>query len=415
MSPKTEQLNEMIYVCVISQYNLPEFESCLLHKPKHLILIVSDYEKIRSSAKLFEQTIKQAFPSINIIRPDKQQAFSGDDFIAIQQWFDRYLTTALDSLPDFPRVCNLTGGTKIMTLSLLAGDFNWRWLEYKANNAQNLQQITYQQKQLAFKGSVELPVADPIAVASLYSEHVRQEAGNNIVAHPESVALSEALWNGLEQQDTALSELFVGLAKVWAHGRGKSQYQKKFVTLSSTEFIGHDCFNEAQLYWLKQWAQLKPEALQVSRHDITFAGNKNMREELRRWLSGDWLERLVVHWLEEQIPAPCIAMNLKVRPENEDKSSIGERETDVIVHHKGRTTLIEVKTNLPPQQKMADLLRQLSSLTDRFGRTAKVLFIGPQLSQQIQPDLERIKMQCKAENIQLAQNRQQLLACLGYK
>ena len=40
--------------------------------------------------------------------------------------------------------------------------------------------------------------------------------------------------------------------------------------------------------------------------------------------------------------------NLKINPLQGEKSSLGERETDIVIHSGGRTTVVEVKTDFPP-------------------------------------------------------------------
>ena len=78
-------LNPLVYVCSMSEYNLPEFESCLLRRPEYVVLVVSDFEKIKDAADRFTRVIEARLPGIQVIRPDllSQQSFDGRDLQSI--------------------------------------------------------------------------------------------------------------------------------------------------------------------------------------------------------------------------------------------------------------------------------------------------------------------------------------------
>lgn len=409
-------LNPLVYVCSMSEYNLPEFESCLLRRPEYVVLVVSDFEKIKDAADRFTRVIEARLPGIQVIRPDllSQQSFDGRDLQSIQTWLEQILSPQLASLPvDYPQVCNLTGGTKVMALALMAASIPWAWLEYKADGAQKLQKLENKQGKLTPLAAEELAPAAPLNVAKLYSDQVRENKENKVIASPNSQDQAQKLWDGLEQQNTALKTIFgnatSGLEMLWMYGLKAPNYNKKMLTLKSQEFIGETAFSKEQLQWLDAWAALKPTSLEVTNNQIILAGNKNSRDDLRRWLSGDWLEQLTYNWLAEEIPTQSLAMNVSIRPESSDNSSSGERESDLLVHYQGRTSLVEIKTDLPPNENFASAIRQLASLSDRFGRTNKVLLVGPQLTQKHQNRLEDLVLRCNAEGILLAFNKADLL------
>ncbi|MCG5502221.1 hypothetical protein, partial [Ectothiorhodospira lacustris] len=62
------------------------------------------------------------------------------------------------------------------------------------------------------------------------------------------------------------------------------------------------------------------------------------------------------------------------------------READVLIQHKGKTYLIEVKADVPPGETPADSERQLSSLQN-YGQAETLLMVGPEFRQR----LEKIK------------------------
>lgn len=408
-------LNRLIYVCSISDYNLPEYESCLKRRPAYLVLLVSDYDRAQAAAERFANLVRSRIAGVQIIRPDQDgDTFGGADLVEFQQWLQRVLVPALARLPaDCQRVYNLTGGTKMMALAVLTAGLGWSWLEYKAERGNSLQKVDYVNGILSARGAEELGQVDPVDVARLYSEHVKQERQNSIFSRSDSAAQAQKLWQGLCARDSSLLELFGdkkhGLESIWMYGAGNPEFKQKHLTVSACNFVANTTFNNAQLGWLHGWSRLKPDSLAVTPDSISLAGNKNSRDELRRWLSGDWLEQLASHWLSEEIPADRIRLNVRVRPENETNSSLGERETDILVYHKGATSIIEAKTDLPPGQQMSDAIRQLASISNRFGRVTKILLIGPQLLQRHQDKLEELCLRCNAEGILLAYCRASLL------
>lgn len=426
MSQQTNaDLQELVYVCSISAYNLPEFESCLLRRPKYLVLIVTAYEKYQAFARLFSELVQRKLPGIQIIRPDQlQKGFAGSSLQENQQWYTQVLASELDRLPQaWPRVCNITGGTKAMTLTALSPELNWDWLEYKAEGQQKLQMVQREGHGFASIGDEQLPMASPLDMAQLYSERVEQKALNPIMAGAVSQKASSAaavqLWRGLTEQDAALLSLFgnqqSGFEMLWKYGANNPGYNQKKLELSAQDFVGKPAFTKQQLAWLKTWQALSPAELEASELGIVLANSKKRRSNLRNWLSGDWLEQLAAHWLQNAgVPADQIAVNVKIWPENETNSRSGERESDVLVHYKGQSYVLEVKTDYPPgNTNFSELIKQLSSLGERLGRTRKVLFIGPQLFAQVKDKLEDIQMRCKASNITLAYDYETLVEALA--
>lgn len=412
------EIKPLIYVCVMSDFNLPEFESCLFRQPSHLVLIVSNYEALQDKTKLFEDVIKKwSNDKITIIRPDKVASFGGRDLIEYQKWIQNTLIPILDELPShLPRTCNITGGTKAMTLGLLHAQ-DWAWIDYKAEG-HHLQELIYSndQKQFILQNEHDLPLATPLQVAGLYVEQSKEQS-LNVIAKNNARHLSEAqrLWDGLSSEEPALMELFGsadrGLEHIWMYGRENPNFKKEQLEFSALEFIGLEQFTPEHLAWLKSWQQLSPKSLSFSKQHVNLAGNKK-NDPLKRWLSGDWLELLISDWLiaGTNIPAEQIAINLKTNP-NIEKNSYGERETDVLVHTQKGTTIIEVKTDLPPNDdSIYEAIKQITSFADRLGRTNKILFIGPQLYKRIKSDLERIKLSSKAAKVKLCSNKQELLA-----
>jgi hypothetical protein len=410
------ELTPLVYVCVISNFNLPEFESCLLRRPSHLVLVVSTH--MQKNADLFEQQISKTLPGIQVIRPDKATAFGGSDCQECNSWAQHTLLTHLNALPGtMPRVCNITGGTKAITLSLINPVFRWRWLDYKADQKQQLQRLHINTAgAMTVDGSDGLPMATPDQVAGLHSWNVQKRPNNPIMDVPDSSLQANKLWQALSEPESeagqSLLSLFggkeSGLEKLWVYERGKARKKDTCVTQNANEFAQQDQFNAQQLDWLQGWHRLAPESLQFTASCITLAAGSHTSDPLRRWLSGDWLEQWVADRLREWLPAEHIACNLKVNPLKGETSSSGERETDIMVHYNGVTTIIEVKTDMPPAGGVKALLEQIASMGDRLGRTRKILFVGPQLKQKMVENFDDIKKRCDSNNVKLCSSATEL-------
>lgn len=414
----------MVYTCVISRFNVAEYESILKRRPSHLVLVVS--EKMKDSAKLFSDTVKKSLPDIHIFEPsDDQWPLGGTDFQEGELWVKNVLQPKLQRYAQGRKlVCNFTGGTKAMTLSLTKPELGWHWLEYKAEGPeQALQILHWQAGQLQFSHTESLQDAPVREVAQLFSVAVEEVAPNPLSKHPAADEQAEALWQALSAPNTvagqALLRLFgdqqSGFAQVWVHGRNNKKYDKKRLTMPLNQWLGSvNKVGKAELEWLQQWQQLAAGALKLEGANITFAGNKNSKDPFRRWLSGDWLELLVAHWLlQGGLAEQQLVRNVLSNPSNEKNISLGGRESDVLLHHKGSSYMIEIKANLPSRSGIKETLQQISSFGERAGRTNKILFIGPQLLQKLSANLDEIKVRCKADKIMLCTNKAELYEAVG--
>jgi len=95
--------------------------------------------------------------------------------------------------------------------------------------------------------------------------------------------------------------------------------------------------------------------------------------------------------------------------------SAGQREADLLIHHRSQTRLIEVKAGLPDGHSPAELESQVSSLGERFGKTRKALFVSPRLKQQLasRRRWENFHLRCQANQVALCDSRDALLHFAG--
>jgi hypothetical protein len=52
-----------IYVCVVSEFNLPEYEACLTLRPQHLVLVVSNFYKLRKASERLVNALHESLPA----------------------------------------------------------------------------------------------------------------------------------------------------------------------------------------------------------------------------------------------------------------------------------------------------------------------------------------------------------------
>ena len=379
----------LTYVCVISEFTLPTLEACLSLQPAHIVLIASDGDRFASQAQRLQAVLQArlADSQVEVLsHANTGQTLDGDDITANQAWLAAHLVPLLQMATRQGRVCaaNLTGGTKAMALAL-AASYAWQRLDYQPLGNKPMQSVNasgqphYQAQSAAVQQAQD---AQPLDIALLHNEKARIGKNNPMRQHPRALKLAERIWDAQQAQETALLALFAGFERIWVHQR--EQHQTASITLPWAQFLGDSAAAaphwEALHEWIEVFASLHTlPLLEADTKSITLPGNKASKQHkfLRDWISGDWLEQLAQHWLEQAgIPTTAIASNVTCAAED---ASGSQREADLFVHYQHTTSLIEVKAGLPPDKAPSDLENQLSSLGSRFGKARKALFLGPQV------------------------------------
>ena len=416
----------LIYVCVSSEFNVAEFESCLLRRPDYLVLVVSDYQPARDGADRLEEAIRRDLPETRLLRTDREagERLDARRLENCADWGRKTLAGIMAQCPaDHYRVLNITGGNKTLMLSLLhSGAIQWDWLDYKPMGENCVERFSCQDHRIEYHAREPLPLVSPSQVAGLYNRHVEARRPNALFDAPGSLAAARAIWEGLAGADGALLALFASLETIWVTRHNEKPFRGASLSLPAQTLLNGEAFTENHRRWLEQWHALCPQALAVNGQELLMPGNnpKGLGKELRRWLCGDWLEQLVYHWLEqslsEQERGTQLARNLVVNP-SESRQSDSSRETDILLHHGGRTSVIEIKADLAPGQHVKQPTEQVSSLADRLGKTGKILFAGPQFVSRLRrqgDDYEaRFMDRCKAADVHYVTSRQALCKVLG--
>ena len=413
MTPHSD--HALVYVCIISNFNQPELEACLTRKPADILLIVSS--SMAKSADRFVRVLRDLCPESNIHRSDELgKHLQAENVEECQKWVTEVLKPFLlsDKFLGKSFRLNFTGGTKALVAALLTG-YHWDGLDYKAVGKNELQTMQYQPGE-GFKNFDTQKIVDalPSAIAKLHEENVTVASPNPL----QDINLAQDIWVALEGGEAALRNLFNAFDKIWSQERDNPEWkQHHTLTFAMDEFLGHEA-DSNEINWLNRFNQLAPEGIYINDNQITLPGNnrksKGDAKNLRGWLSGDWLEQLACHWLiSAGLPERAMQANLKGAKDDKD---FYQREADILVNYRGNARLIEIKADFPPGNNTASVEQQLLSLGDRFGRTTKVLLIGPDGQRKFKNrdiNQETFAKRCRLGGIQLVLNRDDLIKLIG--
>ncbi|EKO3587257.1 hypothetical protein P0F03_003069 [Vibrio metschnikovii] len=418
------ELNPIFYVCVLSKYNLPQLEAILTRRPSDVLFVVSDFKPAKDGAENLSKLLEEELPGIRVHRPDwkNEDALSGDDLINSQQWVAQTLVPYLNRHKG-DHLCwlNLTGGTKAITLALSLG-YPWDQLDYKPISQNSLFGFDFQagnssSSHFSNVDAVPLISVTPQHVARTYNSTIKETTPNPLGQKKDSVLLAEAIFDALDKKDPALMQIFNALSRIWSHERANIQWNKEQLTLPLSEFLqcSEDEYHTDLFMWLKRFQQLDGSCFRLEDDNLTFPGNNYSNKagrNFRKWLSGDWLEQLTGYWLtsfpgNNPIPASAIAYGVKAGGiKNPDQL----READLLIHHKGRTHIIEVKADIPPGSSSKEAVQQLNSL-HAFGQANRLLMVGPEFRHRLSlnNDWSNFRERCADNNIRVCSNRNDLL------
>lgn len=403
-------LNSLTYVCVVSDHNLPELEAILSYQPKTIILIATkDY--FAAAERLKKEVIKSLGKSEKSVVLADTSGLTGEELSNSQQWVKNTLVSLLEQ-HEAPYFLNLTGGTKAMAIALLYG-YNWAECHYKAFGGKEIERFVIKEQQPVVL-TCQAPPTKPVTIQQAVGLYCETQNLTNKLPSEKEQHLAQKLWDALDQQDVGIHALFKTLDKIWSQQRNEKKWQQDQVTLEWSEF------NDLELVkpWLERFATLDKQSIEIQEAGVVLPGNRRARSEqtlqafkLKGWIAGGWLEDIVYHWLADKIPADQLVLNLQTQS-NYDASS--QREADILLLHKGKTWVMEIKADLPPGQKLPDLENQLSGGARRYGKAQKILFIGPELKHKLEKDgrLEGFKGRCKGNQVTLCYNKAGLFETL---
>ena len=412
---ETPALEPMVYVCVVSDYNLAELEACMARRPSHVVLITSHTHSYQLAAARLQRQLEQVLPGIHVylLSGTADQPLDGDQVLQNQHWVARVLLPLLQDLQrqPLPLWLNFTGGTKAMTAVLVRQSI-WAGMDYIGLGTQHIQVVADTDTGLVQQPGITLPSASALQVAALYSDSVVPAKENRLIAGQPALTLSlaEQIWHAQRQQDAALGWLFQALQRLWGDTDNQALHQTS-LTLDWPTLLGKPQLDADEQDWMTRFAQLSDQ-WQYTGSTLKLPGNKarGPARAFKQWLSGIWLEQLVSHWLLQAGLQPS-QMMCNVRVGEQPANSALEREADLLVHARNRSCLIEVKAGLPPGHAAKEMEQQLNSLGSRFGRTHKALFLGPAVRQSLAPATWRdFRSRCQASQVTLCTDPASLIA-----
>lgn len=408
----------VVYVCVVSEFTLPTLQACLDRRPAQVVLVASD--KFQGTAERLKGLLDEKLPQSHVQILSKASAgdgLEGDDICANALWLNQHLRPLVGhwQTQGLQPVANVTGGTKAMTLALCSC-FAWPQLDYQPINKPAQTVLVHSDGDRAIRfsatavhGSVAAPIG-PKDVARLYNSHVREEPPNSLCALPASGAIAQSIWDAQRARDAGLGALFKGLERVWTPERSTRAHGDR-MSVDWLAFLAEQpSASHAQVRdWVQRLGVLAPDWFHADEAALTLPGlgAKQSGKDLRKWISGDWLEQLAGLWLEAGGIAPEeIARNLVASPDATRRSD-SNREADLLIHHHNTTSLVEIKAGLPPGKSPSEMENQLSSLGSRFGKTRKALLLGPDLLQLLraQQRAEALWYRCQASGVALLLER----------
>lgn len=422
-----DQAPRISYVCTVSGYNQPELEACLQHSPAEVILIVSDSMASEAGPKHLQQLLESRLPATQITRltGTATAPFRGDDLCQNQHWIRQVLLPVLEARTAAGHQCwlNFTGGTKTLSTALLFA-FPWQRCEYKANHSPHLLQyriIAGPEGRPMFEETTRLPLGSipPLDIARLHNAacHLRSLNALQTAQPALSSTLARELYMGLMQQDATLLQLFALLEQLWSKSvpaaLNQAQLDLPWSTLQAT-LPALSLSPATLLPWLTRLGALAPQQVAANPLHLRLPGIQADKDgrKWKHWISGDWLEQYLAETLIARgMPPTAMARNL-VASDGSAPGSPAGREADLLINWRGQTLLVEIKADVPLNQRTIDLEKQISSLGDRFGNTRKVLFAGPQLAHKLAlhaDEHQRLLARCHASRITLISDIDKLL------
>ena len=405
------RLNDnMVYVVVVSGFNQPALEACLTRKPGHVILIVSNDGRFREKAERLAHVLKEVFPTIIIhCIEGMNNKLDANRVEHAQTWVYNELLPFLDSqYPDKEHWLYTSGGTKAIIMALIDAH-SWHRIEYKAEDRNQLEAMT-KSRQGKFASFETTPLANarPQWVVQLHNKEFQQTNNSKDTIHNPQRA--QALWDALDQSDSCLRYWFHILNKLWFTDES---YKNQKVISINTDLLDQwkiERPDEQAEKWFMQIAEFEQTDWKKIPNGTTWQipgpSCSGKSKNLKRWLESGWLEQLVLQWLRDDHFSPDqMVLNLATEKNR-------EREADLLVNHEGQMKLIEIKADYQEKSDFKNIVRQIKSMGDRFGRTKNAVLIGPEFKRHLLSEKghnDDFEKKCKADDISILRSKEELI------
>lgn len=383
----------------ISEHNVAQLYNCLSCNASHFFLLAS--KKFEPHRRRFASVLLRLRPNSRIEPMDLPD--NADSYKALCDFAKQCL---LPLSQHYRFELNGSGGTKVIPMALL-DCLPIERVYYKGQFDNRLQ--SWQPGHPNSYVSQELP--KPIHAQNaldLYASkmHPSPTQINAFSDSPDAVAMADSIWQQYQDPESAMSWLAPQLAhSPWYQSQAKSG--SFVIGLPQTPL--HDA---RWLQWLRQLADFSQGQLQLEHQQlrVQYRKQKNsLAQQFKRWLSGIWLEDLVHHWLSEHIKPDQLLRGLSPSSTGEQGN---QRELDFVCFYQTAGYVIETKVTQKPNQTANEMVQQLSSLADQFGKLNKVLLLSPLFfqSERTSKALNQFEDYCKGHGVRLCRTKDELLA-----
>ena len=381
-----------LYVLIVSDHNLAELRACLYYKPRYIWLVAS--QRMQQPAQRLCKVLKQQFApeQLDILQAMPHIPFDGNTLQEIDNWIKHVFAPKIkqfNSAAQQQCVLNMTGGTKTLSY-LLTRAYAWHQIHYQPfGNRVPLERFCLSAQGLEILPYIDLAnvTISPKDNALLYMDFVHSHTANPIRKHATSlqVALSR-----LEQ-----SQEWKRITDLLEEGWLQSS-TAKFVSIACSQAI-----NTELICLLNSVSAHQHAALTLDNNVLTMPSvNHKSFQKWRKWVSGDWYEQLIEHWLihDYQINPKDILTNVQLSNTTDPQG----QESDTLLQYNNKLYVIEIKADIPQFKTLGEMESQLTSLSGQLGKVENVLIVSPMLKAKYSNEQWLgFELRCKGKNVKL--------------
>lgn len=409
-------MKKTFYICVISQFNVAEFEACLTIQPDHILLVVSKEEPYIDKAQLFKEALGKQLPQTQFVDLNpKHYALDGGSLDSVREWCEAVFSSSLiEQFKAYDWIINATGGTKAIIIVLMQfieqlklseqikGNLFLNYKDFKKPQLQ-IQQMNDEQWQSLEDKKIKSATAQEIL--SLYSDQLTFGKKDEI---RDKLQFAQFIWTSLHENKETISALFEAIAKAWEEN---GNLEQSLVITPKIEAL----INELNEFG-KDLFKLETPFKIIDAQTISIPARKKSKiKAYSRFIEGEWLEAELYSWLAKELEDNQIEWSVK---ENNSKNQ-QNKEIDFFVHHQSTSFFIEVKADLPNNKlsNWNEIRKQISERGTRLGQGTNILFIGPELQEKLEQHLEKdlIEETFDMMKIKIIHSKEKLLEALKIK
>ncbi|MCP5175192.1 MAG: hypothetical protein H6996_08815 [Moraxellaceae bacterium] len=381
-----------LYVLIVSDHNLAELRACLYYKPRHIWLVASN--KMQQVAQRLFNVLKTQCTDaqIEILQALAHVPFEGNTLQETDAWLRQVFVPKIELFNAHvkrPCVLNMTGGTKKLSY-LLTRAYGWQEIHYQPfGNKVPLERFCLSAQGLDILPYIDLAnvTISPKDNALLYMDFVRPHTPNPIRKHTNSLAVALSRLEHAPEWKKITDLLEEG----W-----QQNSTAKFVSIVCSQAI-----NTEFVCLLNSVNSHQHPPLNLDNNVLTMPSvNHKSFQKWRKWVSGDWYEQLIEHWLihDYQINPKDILTNVQLSNTTDPQG----QESDTLLQYNNKLYVIEIKADIPQFKTLGEMESQLTSLSGQLGKVENVLIVSPMLKAKYSNEQWLgFELRCKGKNVKL--------------